>query len=89
MPKIFVEAMPDYHYVIDSPAHGHPIDGVMKEGGAWWTADHVTFTMIRDGVLTEVGKNIDGSPRERDGEYMYTQSPSPDAFFPPPRGGRR
>ena len=89
MPKIFVEAMPGWDEIYDVPQHGHPIDGPLRRGGSWWTADHVTFTKIRDGVLTEVGKNVDGSDREENGGYLQTQAPSPDAFFPAPRGGRR
>ena len=51
--RSFYKAAPDYGHCVDDPMHGHPIDGPMRAKGFWWTDDHITYRMLRDGVIVK------------------------------------
>lgn len=78
--RSFVVAREGHEYVKNCP---HPIDGfltVQSDGrlGGWWTDDHVTGQLIRDGVIERT-----------DAPQQETPSPGPDTVFGADRRGKR
>lgn len=70
-----------YEFIVGDPKQGHPIDGIMAEGGSYWTEDAHTAMLIRDGVI----ERVEGVKQQT------TPSPGPETMFrstPPgsPRG---
>lgn len=75
--RIHVRATEKYQRIINNKAYAHQIDGVMYEKGSWWTADHITFQMLRDGVIEKVSEE----------RKPVVNAPSFEAFFVPQRRG--
>lgn len=67
--RIFVEPVESREEMIDVLTH--PIDGVLRAHGCFWTYDSFTCQMLMDGVIRDTGE-VDTGPQK---------SPGPEALM--------
>jgi hypothetical protein len=70
--RIFVMPVEGREEIIDNVGCGHPIDGVLREHGSFWTYDSYTCQMLMDGVIRDTGEVDTG---------LQPRSPGPEAIM--------